>query len=117
MFLDLNLINFEKFVKVGDQVLVVGELKTSNWKSKTTNEIWSKEVRVLKEKPDDDSEVPVNLSSIGTAVLEVELKNRKRMILLEEKSKHAKRLESGYYGEVSDDDGVITADDLYGEQF
>ena len=31
--------------------------------------------------------------------------------------KHAKRLESGYYGEVSDDDGVITADDLYGEQF
>ena len=109
--------HIEKFVKVGDQVLVVGELKTSNWKGKTTNEIWSKEVRVLKEKPDDDSEVPVNLSSIGTAVLEVELKNRKRMILSEEKSTHAKRLESGYYGEVSDDDGVITADDLYGEQF
>jgi single-stranded DNA-binding protein len=53
--------HIEKFVKVGDQVLVVGELKTNNWKGKTTNEIWSKEVRVLKEKPDDDSEVPESI--------------------------------------------------------
>tara|TARA_B100000749_G_scaffold160654_1_gene123434 strand:+ start:645 stop:761 length:117 start_codon:yes stop_codon:yes gene_type:complete len=33
------------------------------------------------------------------------------------KSKHAERLESGYYGDVSDDDGVTTADDLYGGCF
>ena len=104
-------------MKVGDQVLVVGELKTNNWKGKSTNEIWSKEIRVLKEKPDDDSEVPVNLSNIGTPALQAELDSRKKDILSDERRKHAKRLESGYYGEVSDDDGVTTADDLYGGCF
>jgi single-stranded DNA-binding protein len=42
--------HIRNIVKVGDQVFAVGELKTNIWKGKTTNEIWRKEIRILKEK-------------------------------------------------------------------
>ena len=67
--------HIKNIAKVGDQVFAVGELKTNLWKGKTTNEIWTKEIRILKEKPDKDSEVPMDLSKIGTGSLERELKN------------------------------------------
>ena len=103
--------------KIGDQVFIVGELKTNTWKGKVTNEIWVRHIRILKEKPDKDSEVPMDLSKIGTESLERELKNRNRSIIPGVKSKHAERLESGYYGSESNDEGVTTGDDLYGGEF
>jgi len=109
--------HIKNIAKVGDQVFAVGELKVNLWKGKTTNEIWTREIRILKEKPDEDSEVPINLSNIGTPVLELELKNRNRSIIPGVKSKHAERLESGYYGSEGNDEGVTTGDDLYGGEF
>ena len=102
--------------QVGDQVFIVGELKTNLWRGKTTNEIWVRQIRVLNKKADEDSEVPTSLNKVGTIVLQTELDSRKKDILSDSKRKHRQRIESGYYGEVSDDDGVITGDDLYGEQ-
>ena len=57
------------------------------------------------------------MSNIGTPVLELELKNRNRSIIPGVKSKHAERLESGSYRDVSGDEGVTTGDDLYGGEF